>query len=86
MTDKALFSTLFSILNTIDPDDYPEIYSIICDSIDEDDKTVYSDPFGIVQELFDADASKHCRNAFRIFLLMCLRVNCQKETPMPRAI
>lgn len=78
MTDKSLFSALFDILNTINPDDYPEIHSIICYNIDENDKTVYSDPFGIVQELFDADASKQLPKCVSDFFIDVLEDELSK--------
>lgn len=69
MTDKQAYDTLNNILNTINKDDYPEIYSTIFSYIDEDAEGIYSEPFAIAQELSEADAAKQLPKCVSEFII-----------------
>ena len=69
MTDERLYDVLSDMLEQISREDYPEIYDIIEESIDVENKEVLDEPMEIAGKLHGADGAKQLPDCVVDFLL-----------------
>ncbi len=69
MTDKQAYDILSRILDMLNENDYPEIYSVIYANIDEVAEEILSEPYFIAQQLHEADATKQFPQYVSEFLI-----------------
>lgn len=68
LTNLETFEWLRDILETIDSDEYPEIYEIISNHIDLDTESVFDSAFYIAQRMHEADGEKQLPESVAKFM------------------